>query len=74
MTVCFVRVGNHLLNVSAVVDANWEKKFLYVHFSGGAFAKFEGDEAHLVWEAISRGSIDLKAEATGEEGGKRRTQ
>lgn len=55
-----IRVGRQVLNLQAVTAAHWDKGKLFVYLSGGRFTSFESDDAKLVWEALSRASVDLK--------------
>lgn len=56
-----VRVGQHVLNLRAVASAHWEGRKLFVYLVGGRFTSFTGDEAGLVWSAISDPATDLAA-------------
>lgn len=54
-----VRVGQHVINLAAVSAAHWEGRTLYVHLTGGRFVTFKGDEADLVWSAVSEEAVEL---------------
>ena len=56
-----MKVGLHVLNPEYVASADWEGGTLYAHLAGGRFVSFRGQEAQLVWRAISDPAQDLKA-------------
>ncbi len=61
MTKQLVRVGLHVLNLSAVASAHWEGQTLYVHLAGGRFSSFKGEDARLIWDTINRlVGVDLR--------------
>jgi hypothetical protein len=55
-----VKCGDHVLNLDAVAAAHWERATLYVHLLGGRFVSFKGDEARLMWQAMSSPAVDLR--------------
>lgn len=55
-----VTVGQEFLSLSAVAGAHWERDKLFVYLEGGRFMSFSGTDAHLVWSAITEGSVDLR--------------
>jgi len=55
-----VRVGQHVVNLDAVASCHWEGSKLFVHLAGGRFLSFVGTDAHLLWDAICRGTLDLR--------------
>lgn len=61
MNQSLVRVGLHVVNLSAVASAHWEREMLYVHLAGGRFLSFRGEDARLIWDAILRlVGVDLR--------------
>lgn len=60
MNPSLVKVGRHVLNLAAVASAHWERETLYVHLLGGRFVSFKGDEAQLIWQAVSAPAVDLE--------------
>jgi hypothetical protein len=65
MKALFVKVGTHVMQLGAIVDAHWERERLFVHFDGGRFAQLDGEAAELVWKAVQEMTVDLQ---TGEIG------
>jgi hypothetical protein len=65
MQAVMVKVGQHVVNLHAIADAHWESGELFIHFDGGRFARLRGQEATLIWSAITAGALDL---VTGEVG------
>lgn len=47
-----IKVGEHVVNLSAVASAHWEGRKLFVHLIGGRFLCFNGDDAQQVWDAV----------------------
>jgi hypothetical protein len=56
----FVRVGLHVLSLSEIGDSHWERDTLFIHFSNGRFLSFKGQDARVVWDAITALAIDLR--------------
>ena len=65
MQLMMVKVREHAVNIHAIADAHWEKGELFIHFDGGRFARLRGEEAKLIWSAITLAALDLE---TGEVG------
>lgn len=55
-----VRVGLHALNLAAIGSAHWERDTLFVHLAAGRFLSFKGQDARLVWDAITESATDLR--------------
>ncbi len=56
----FVKIGLHIVNLATVAAAHWEGSTLFIHFSGDRFLSFKGDDAQLIWSAISGPAVDLR--------------
>ncbi len=62
MEAAFVRIGDHVLNLEQIGGAHWEGTKLYVHFAGGRWSIFEGDEADRLWKMLEQLAESRRAE------------
>ncbi len=54
-----VKYQKTVVNVAGVAAAHWEHDKLFVHYIGGRFQQFSGDQAVRIWEAIEGTARDL---------------
>jgi hypothetical protein len=55
-----VKVGEHVVNLTAIASAHWERETLWVHLVGGRFLSFRGEDGQLLWRVIQQGVVDLR--------------
>ncbi len=54
-----VKYEKTIVNVAGVAAAHWERDKLFVHYIGGRFQQFSGDQAIRIWQAIEGRARDL---------------
>jgi hypothetical protein len=55
----FVKHTKAVVNLDAIAGAHWEKDKLFVHYIGGRFESFLGDQADRFWKVISGRAFNL---------------
>ncbi len=70
----FVKYAKAVVNLDAIAGAHWEQHKLFIHYIGGRFEAFVGDQADRFWTVISARAFDLltgEAPGVGPDGGDR---
>ena len=55
-----VRLGSRIVKLSSITSSHWEGDRLFVYLDGGRFFQMDGQDARLLWDAIQRGTFDLR--------------